>query len=537
MQNRGAAYGVGMGAGGAEGGWDMERSRGSAAGGALFLTAMGGVSQLLAFFYRAMLSRMVGAQVMGLYQLLMPVYSVLLSLTAVGLTAAVSNLTSRYLALGSARGAARTVTMCRRLFFAALVPVALVVAAGSDAISTAVLGDARTQLGLVMLLPCVALTGVENLHKHWFYGAGRVVPPAVADLAEQAVRTLAVLGLLVVLHPRGEERTVGVIVAGMVVCELCSALTLTALYRWARPAPGPGALPGRRELLSQVGHIALPVALSALLGNLMGAANAVMVPQKLVEAGLTREEAMSAFGVVCGMTLPMLALPTVFLGAVNLVMVPRVARLKALGRRDAVRRGAHRAMTAAAIVLLPSLGMMVVLGPQLGRLVFGRGDAGEHLLPLAVGMALSCGHSLCAAVLNGVGCQGTAAAISLLCGGTQLAVTWWAVPRQGMEGYVAGVVLSSALGLALSALAAWRRAGIGPGLGRALLTPFLAAALTVLDARLLLVWLTAHGAGDLDSALITVIFGGVLYFAALQAQGADLLGLLRPGESTKGRGR
>ena len=63
----------------------LARERGMTAGGSvLFLTVLGTLSQLLGFGYRVALSRMVGAEVMGLYQLIMPVYSVLLSLTAVG---------------------------------------------------------------------------------------------------------------------------------------------------------------------------------------------------------------------------------------------------------------------------------------------------------------------------------------------------------------------------------------------------------------------------------------------------------------------
>ena len=59
----------------------------------------------------------------------------------------------------------------------------------------------------------------------------------------------------------------------------------------------------------------------ALLGNLLGAANSALIPQKLVEGGVDRSAAVSQFGVVCGMTMPMLSLPVVFLGAINLVMV------------------------------------------------------------------------------------------------------------------------------------------------------------------------------------------------------------------------
>ena len=187
----------------------------SAGRGALLLTALSTVSQVLGFFYRVALSRLVGAEVMGLYQLIMPVYSVILSLTAVGLTSAASNLTAQHLALGSGQGAAQTLSTCLRTFFLLLLPVGAVVVLASDGISVALLGDARTQLGLILLVPCVALTGVENLHKHSFYGAGLVGPPAVVELLEQLVRTLAVLGLLVVFLPQYPERVVGLIVGGM----------------------------------------------------------------------------------------------------------------------------------------------------------------------------------------------------------------------------------------------------------------------------------------------------------------------------------
>ena len=95
----------------------------SAGKGALFLTALSAVSQLLGFGYRVVLSRLVGAEVMGLYQLIMPVYSVIMSLTAVGLVSACSNLTSRHLALGSRRAADQTVSTCLKLFFLLLLPV------------------------------------------------------------------------------------------------------------------------------------------------------------------------------------------------------------------------------------------------------------------------------------------------------------------------------------------------------------------------------------------------------------------------------
>ena len=147
----------------------------SAGKGAQFLTALSAITQVLGFFYRVVLSRMVGAEVMGLYQLIMPVYSVILSLTAVGLTSAVSNLTSRHLALGDRRAADQTISACLKLFFLLLIPLGAVVISASDAISVHLLGDARTQLGLILLIPCAALTDPATGRIALYYGCADTV--------------------------------------------------------------------------------------------------------------------------------------------------------------------------------------------------------------------------------------------------------------------------------------------------------------------------------------------------------------------------
>ena len=208
----------------------------------MFLTAVGALSQLLSFGYRVAMSRMVGAEVMGLYQLLMSAYAVLQSVTMVGLTAAVSNLTAQYLARHNGRGAAKALSCALGPNFRLLIAAAALVLLFSDGISVYLLGDARTRLGLVLLLPCAALTGVENLHKHHFYGAGRVRAPAAVDLAEQCIRAGAVLVLLWAFLPQYPERAAGLIVLGMVICEVFSAGLLILFYQREkrRGQPGPG---------------------------------------------------------------------------------------------------------------------------------------------------------------------------------------------------------------------------------------------------------------------------------------------------------
>lgn len=502
----------------------------SAGRGVFLLTVLSTVSQALGFCYRVALSRMAGAEVMGLYQLIMPVYSVLMSLTAVGLTAAVSNLTSQHLAMGNRLAVHQTLVTCLRMFFFLLLPVGGTVILCSDGISVLLLGDARTQLGLVLMIPCVALTGVENLHKHTFYGAGLVTQPAVVELLEQFVRTLAVLGLLAVFLPQYPERVVGLIVEGMVACEIFSACTLAAMYRWRLKKIGvTGAGETGKVRRRRITSIALPVGINALLGNLLSAANATLIPQKLVEGGMSRTDAVAQFGVVCGMTLPMLSLPIVFLGALNLVITPRLSRACALERKEEVRRLAGKALSVVSLLTLPAMSLMVVVGPDLGRAMFHQAEAGEHLIPLAAATVLSCFVSVLAGILNGVGSQRAVAVISLTGGAVQLAFTLVLVPRPGVgiNGFVLGTLVSTALELVMCLSCTIRRTGLRLQIFQWLAAPMLASLLSALTGNLLFRYIKDAGVAPVAAGVLTLVFALVLYLAALQAQGAGLREMLQ----------
>lgn len=501
----------------------------SALSSTVLLTAVSFFSQGVGFVYRVLLSRLVGSEVMGLYQLVMPVFSVLLSLTAVGFTSACSNLSARYLATGDRKAARQVVRQCVLGFLGAFLVVAVVTAPLSDAISVYLLGDARARLGLLLLLPCTLLTGLENIHKHFFYGAGAVRGPAFTEICEQLIRSGAVLGLLWRFLPQSPERAVGLIVCGMILCEIFSALTLTLLYRKALGSAPAGAGTERRALRRRVFAIALPMGWTALLGNLMGAWTAVLIPQRLVRSGQNISAAMSAFGVLCGMTLPMLTLPTAFISAMGLVLLPRLAQAAALGRLDQARRRVEKALTVTAWIVLPASALLAVLAPPLAQVLFREPSAGDFAAPLAVAVALSAFETVLAVCLNALGRQNQAARNSLLCGAAQLFLTWlrMGTPGIGLRGYVEALLFSTVLGLWLN----WRSLSgavkLRPRLFRWAVAPGLASLLSALCTRLLFAVLLDAGIPNGAGCVACLAFGSTLYLCAMLAQGV-FSGVKRP---------
>lgn len=504
----------------------MKLNRSSMLYGTMLLTFAGLANQLLGFVYRILLSRLIGAQVMGLYQLIMPVYAVLLSISAVGLTSAVSTLTSEYQALENRKATLQVLYRGLTVMVGLLSIPTAVVFLCSDGISVHILGDARTQLGLILLLPCILLTGIENMHKHAFYGIGVIRPPACVELLEQLVRTVAVLGMLVLFLPQNPERTVGIIVVGMVLCEVFSATTLAILYRRHHRKLGP--LTGRgvqpHILNKKLSSVAVPITCTALLANVMGSICAIIIPQKLVASGMSVEQSISSFGVLFGMSIPLLTLPTAFIGALGLVLVPKLVESTALGDTHRVKLRISKAMLATSVLMLPALALLVVLGPTIGSILFNEATVGNYLTPLACSVAIGCYQSVLSCSLNGVGKQPSAAKIALLTGAVQLilVVLLVGLPQVGLLGYVIASISSTLLGVVLSMISVWRWTGLKPELFHWLTAPGLSALLMGLVTNLLFHTLVDRGMSELLAVLPCCIFGLFLYLVTLHVQGIRL---------------
>lgn len=493
--------------------------------GTILLTFSGFFGQIVGFLYRIALSRMVGAELMGLYQLIMPVYAVLSALTTVGLTVAMSTLSAGFWAKKDIDCIFQLRRMCVRLLCTAFFPLAVLTLLGSDFISTAILGDARTRLGLILLLPCILLTGIENLQKYAFFGTDRVRPPAFSEMAEQLIRSGAVLGLLVLFLPQTAEKTVGLITVGMTICEICSALTLTVLFRVffgkEKPRDRGEQKSEEKALRGQIIRIALPVGFTALLGNVIGSVNAILIPKRLVFSGQTVSQAMSALGVVNGMTIPMLLMPSAFIGALGLVLVPKLAQNVALGQKREVQEQLSRSISATSVLLLPAMSLLCVLGPRLGEILFKNAHVGDYMEPLALGVTLSCFQSILSSSLNGVGKQSAAARNMLLSDGILLVFTYFLVgiPQIGLSGYVTGLWVSSLVGLVLNWLDLRKATGIRVRVFCWMVAPGLASLLMGLCCRLLFGKLVEVGLSLPLSCVATAVFGVLLYLSALQAQG------------------
>ncbi|MCL2082347.1 MAG: polysaccharide biosynthesis protein [Oscillospiraceae bacterium] len=417
---------------------------------ALLLTGINLFSQVLGFIYRVWLSRLVSPEVIGLYGLIMPLYTIIMSLCVSGLTVAVSRLTAHYSALGQEGSIRQTVKTARIGYILMVLALSAFMVPLSDQVSVHFLGDARTRLALLILVPEILLTGWENVHKNYFYGRKNIVPPATAEIAEQITRVGSTLALLYLLRPTYEEHQLGLIIVGMTISEVFSAAILTIFYRRDQKKRI-AVIQHESGMLRRVLSIAVPVAGANLLSNLITSLNSIIIPGRLIMSGLDPNEALSAFGVAFGMTMPLLSLPLAFTVSIGLVMLPRLSESAALKDLDAIRRKTGLALLLSGMVIVACMSILIPFGAPLAQMLFKNADAGQFMAPLAIATVFVCLEQILASFLNGLGRQKKAAADMIAAGVVQLVLTWFFVAHPGLRlmGFVWAYLVSNIMGASL----------------------------------------------------------------------------------------
>ena len=479
--------------------------------------------QLLGFFYRILLGRLAGAQVIAVHGLVMSAYNVVLAVTLTGIAFSVSRIAARYEALGSGGSVRRLISLSLGLFLGLFGLLALPFARFHEDFAALILGDADTAPALLLLIPCLFLTGFENVHKAYFYGSSQTLPPMISESLEMLCRFVAALLLFRAFPHLSTPAAAALIVAGMVASEIISATFLTLCYRFQLPQlRGRDDIP-RRQILKDIADMALPVSLSTLISRMLSAANTILIPRTLVLSGLSTEAAMEQFGLLFGMTMPLLMLPSALLNPLITILTPRFTAAHARGKAQDIRRKCAKGLHAVGLFAVPALCIIVGFGDFLAELLYRQPAAAKYLLPLAFNAFLGFYYVVCESVLEGIGQQKRSALLAVVAtaSGVLLTLIFGGVFRLGMLGFLIGELSSSAFGVLVSLLWVKRYTGLQFRFGNWLGIPLLSSLCALLWVKPLFAHLCGQGVLPLLAFAFCIALLLLIYALLLRLWGVD----------------
>lgn len=409
---------------------------------AMLLTASGFILRMLGMGFRVVLSAYLGGEGMGLYQLILSLYMVFVSLATAGINVAATRLAAQSLARGQGMGATLRGLYATALAFGTAAMLAQTVLAGPA--SRFLLHDARAEAALRVLAPSLPFMAVAGALRGCFLAARRVTPNVMAQLIEQFVRMGVAVAGLRVMAQWGAGYGCAAVVLGNTVSEggSCGLMLLFAArtQEFRRQRQEPLHPYTQRELY----EIILPVTGSRLLGSGLQAVESSLIPLTLSLYTGSRAVAMTQYGNLKGMALPLLFFPFSVLSALSGLLMPEITRAHTRGNASETRRLIRWMLTlTGAFSLAAGIGF-VMAGPQLAQLVYRDAEVGRYVQILGFVAPFMYLESMVDGVLKGLGEQLATFRYSLFDSVFRIAAIALLLPRYGMIAFL-GIMIASNL--------------------------------------------------------------------------------------------
>ncbi|MGN0984529.1 MAG: oligosaccharide flippase family protein [Gemmiger sp.] len=417
---------------------------------AALLTVSGLALRVLGMGFRVYIAARLSSEGMGLYQLILAMYTVFIALASAGIHVAATRLAAQSLARGRGMAATRRGLCSTALCMGTTAMVAQ--AALARPVARFFLHDARAELALVILAPSLPFIAVAGALRGCFLARRSVHPNIVSQLVEQAVRMAVAALALRITAGWGSGYACAAVFFGNTVSEVVSCLLMVAFSLREpafRPAPEEPLHPyTRRELWD----IVLPVEGSRLLASALQAAESSLIPYCLTMYLGSRTDAMAQYGSLKGMALPLLFFPFSVLAALSSLLMPEITRAHTKGDAAATNRLIGRMMAATgAFSLAAGLGF-VLFGAPAAEILYGDAQVGRYVHILGFVAPFMYFESMVDGVLKGLGEQLATFRYSLLDSALRMAGIWYFVPRRGMAGFLAVMILSNLLTCILNTL-------------------------------------------------------------------------------------
>ncbi len=486
--------------------------------GALILTAAGVIVKIIGSVSRILLSRLLGGEGIGLYQMAYPIYLLALSISSAGIPIAISIIVAEKIALRDYRGANRVFRISLALLTATGIGFTLLLYNGASwLIDHQFVRDPRAYYAIASLAPAIFFVTVLSSFRGYFQGMQMMTPTAVSQIAEQLFRVATMILFAYLLLPRGLEFAAAGASFGAGPGAVAALLVLIAFYWRYRPRlKGQIACqPAIRQesslsIIRRMVILALPVSLSNIMIPVVSNIDLFIVPARLEAAGYTVEQATELFGYLTGMAVPLVNMATILTSSLAASLVPAVSEAHTLGDRQTIYQRTSTAMRIANLITIPSFAGLCLLSTPISQMLYGTPNAGPSIAVMSMGIFLLGVHQVTTGVLQGLGHTAIPVVNMIISAVVKTVLSWvlTAMPAMGIMGAAWATNADFGVAAALNVYFVYRYVGFGVGV-RDLLK--IGAATAAMGGAVLLVY---------DLVMVQFLYNTAATLAAILAGGA-----------------
>lgn len=410
--------------------------------GTLILTFAGLITRIMGFFYKIFLSNTLTAEHLGLYQLVFPVYGICFTLYGSGIQTAISQLVANCSADLKASAKQKRVLKTGLLLSVSIaLSLSVLLFWMGDVIAEKFLMERRCASSLRVLAFVFPFCGMTACINGYYYGLKKTGVPATTQLLEQIVRIASVYILSVMLGNGNQKVTCELAVLGIVLGEIASDIfSIFALLLDRKRKTKQKAIHFHpiKRLLS----LTLPLTGNRLVVSLLHSYEAVLIPYMLQIYGMSSKKALSVYGILTGMSMPFIMFPSTITNSVAVLLLPAVSEAQASNNMTQIKKTSEVSMKYSLLIGLYASCIFLLFGDTLGTVFFHNPTSGNYMTILSWLCPFLYLSTMLGSIINGLGEAHMTLFNTVISLGVRIFFLCWLVPKQGLKGYMIGLLVS-----------------------------------------------------------------------------------------------
>lgn len=451
--------------------------------GTLILTVATTLTRIIGFAFRIYLANVLGAEGIGLYQLILSFYILMITISTSGIRIAVSRLISEEIALHHDANAKRVLHQSILLSFITGSAAAIIMYRSASFIGMNILHDERTVLSLVYLVPSLPAIAVSSCYKGYFYAVGKVTKPASAQVLEQLIRVFIIFSIMNFYLPYGLGYGCAAVAIGMTAEEIFSLLYIWILYVFDKKPYSHKTRTKPDNMLFKIIRISIPLSATANLNSMLRMAENILIPAQLILYGATAADAMSLYGMIKGMVLPLLFFPSSFLTSLASILIPSVAGDNVISDEKMVTRTLSKVLHFTALSGILVVSIFVCFPSEIGNAVYNDGKVGEMLKTISIVCPFMYINMVVSSMLNALGEEVASFKINIIESILKISIIYFLIPVYGFSAYLFALFITTMLNSFLYLLKLLKVSCIVFDVSNWIFKPIAAGALSSLIAR------------------------------------------------------
>lgn len=504
--------------------------------GTFILTIASFVVKVIGSLNWIFVSRILGGEGIGLYQMAFPIYFFAMTVSQAGVPVAISIITAERVALKDIFGARRVfkISMALMLFTGILFSV-LTYFSARWLIDWQFIRDERAYMSVVALAPTVFFVTFLAASRGYLQGWQRMTPTAVSQIVEQIFRVITMIVLADLLLPWGLNWAA----AGASLGALAGAVTGLIVLIWfhiklnrdieknfSAELLRPSAESKQETTFSIIKimfKLALPVSAASIMLPVVSNLDLMIVPQRLEVAGYSVRQATELFGYLNGMAVPLINLATILTASLAVSIVPAISEARALKDTARIFRQTAAAVRISNFVCFPAFVIIFFLATPISSLIYNAPGAGPAVMISAVSIILLGLHQVSTGVLQGLGHTTIPMVNMILAAVAKVALNWTltAIPAFGIMGAAWATAADMGVAAFINLYFIYKYIGYKMELGQ-LFKTILSAAIMAVSVKFFYDFTIAEWGSEIISTFGAVFVGIVIYFAATALTGSLL---------------